>query len=154
MLAAEYNPSIDEHGVAWPGVAETFANAALQPEIYGRLLTLVRDLCGGGLIQLPSSAADFHNEEIVEDLERFIQSPGTGSRDRVKLLKLAWDLVGSEFAGRQHQYEMFYAGAPFVVKSRMYRNYDFSTADRLVDEVLSGYGADLDDEAEDLSLTR
>ena len=57
-----------------------------------------------------------------------MQSPGMPAKERVQLLKLAWDLVGSEFAGRHQQYEMFYAGAPFVVKMRMFRNYDFDRA--------------------------
>ena len=36
-------------------------------------------------------------------------------RERVKLLKLIWDLVGTEFGGRQLQYEMFYSAAQPVV---------------------------------------
>jgi len=54
-------------------------------------------------------------------------------------LKLVWDLIGSEFAGRQEQYEMFYAGPPFVVKKRMAMEYNFERSDRLVDAVLAGY---------------
>ena len=69
-----------------------------------------------------------------------MRSPGVPARERVKLLKLAWDLVGSEFASRQHQYELFYAGAPFVVRTRMYRNYDFGRAGALVDAALAAYG--------------
>jgi 4-hydroxyphenylacetate 3-monooxygenase len=57
----------------------------------------------------------------------------------VKVLKLAWDAVGSEFATRHLQYEMFYAGAPFVVKMRMFENYDFDAAVALVDGILDTY---------------
>lgn len=142
VLAAEQDHRMDEHGVAWPGPPEIFANSVVQPETYGKLLTLVRDLCGGGLLQLPSSVEDFHNPEIASEIDRYIQSPGVPAQERVKLLKLAWDLIGSEFAGRHHQYEMFYAGAPFVVKMRMYRNYDFAAAQALVGRALAGYGAD------------
>ena len=142
VAAAEYNCRIDEQGVAWPGAAETFANTAVAPDIYSKLIHLVRDLCGGGLIQLPSGVTDFQNPEIARELGRYVQSPGTPTAERVKLLKLAWDLVGSEFAGRHHQYEMFYAGAPFVVKLRMFSNYDFAAAGQLVDTALAGYGPD------------
>lgn len=152
VLAAEYNCDIDENGVAWPGSAETFANTTLQPETYGKLLHLVRDLCGGGLIQLPSSVEDFHAPEMSEQIDRYIQSPGVPASERVKLLKLAWDLVGSEFASRHHQYEMFYAGAPFVVKMRMFGNYDFAAAKALVDTALDGYG--LDDRAGDTTADK
>lgn len=139
VLAQEQNGVVDKYGVAWPGRAECFANMTLQPELYAKLLLMIRDLCGGGLIQLPSSANDFANPAIAADLERYIQSPGYQSVERVKLLKLVWDLVGSEFAGRHQQYEMFYAGAPFVVRMRMYDAFDFSAGDRMVDTILDSY---------------
>jgi 4-hydroxyphenylacetate 3-monooxygenase len=142
VYAQEQNCRIDAAGVAWPGPAECFANMTLQSEIYPKLLNMVRDLCGGGLIQLPSSAADYGNPDIAADLDRYVQSPGISSQDRVKLLKLVWDMVGSEFASRHHQYEMFYAGAPFLVKQRMFGAFDFGRANRLVDTALAGYDID------------
>lgn len=61
------------------------------------------------------------------------------AEERVKLFKLVWDAVGSEFAGRHHQYEMFYAGAPFVVKGYAYRNYGFDEPLAEVESFLSSY---------------
>jgi 4-hydroxyphenylacetate 3-monooxygenase len=49
-------------------------------------------------------------------------------------------MVGSEFAGRHQQYEMFYAGAPFVVKGYAYQNYGFGEALKLVEHCLASYG--------------
>ena len=57
----------------------------------------------------------------------------------MKLFKLAWDAVGSEFASRHTQYEMFYAGAPFVTRGNAFRTYDWQSATGLVDETLAGY---------------
>jgi 4-hydroxyphenylacetate 3-monooxygenase len=139
---AVQNCTIDDFGVARPGAAETFANMTLQSDLYPKVLGLVRELCGGGLIQLPSSVADLRNGEVASTLSTYIQSPGVPAVDRVKLLKLVWDLVGSEFASRHVQYEMFYAGAPFVVKMRMFQNYDFDRADALVQSALNGYDLD------------
>jgi 4-hydroxyphenylacetate 3-monooxygenase len=59
--------------------------------------------------------------------------------DRVKFFKLAWDAVGSEFASRHTQYEMFYAGAGFVTKGHSFRSYDWQTAGDLVERMLAGY---------------
>jgi len=142
VYGAEHNCRIDGDGVAHPGHEETFAPMTLQSDFYPKLLGLVREMCGGGLIQLPSSAEDFRNPEIADDLERYVQSPGFTSQERVKLLKLAWDLVGSEFASRHQQYEMFYAGAPFLVRMRMCKNYDFDRGTALVDAAMSGYDLD------------
>lgn len=139
---AEQNCTIDEAGMARPGAAESFANMTLQSSLYPQMLTMVRELCGGGLIQLPSSVEDLNSPEVAEILERYLQSPGSGAEDKVKLMKLVWDLVGSEFASRHQQYEMFYAGAPFVVKMRMFQNYDFDRAGALVDAALAGYDRD------------
>jgi 4-hydroxyphenylacetate 3-monooxygenase len=142
VAASEHNAMLDGDGVMRPGNEETYANMVLAAQIYPKLLNMFRELCGGGLIQLPSSVEDFGNPEIAEQLERYVQSPGVPARERVKLMKLAWDLVGSEFASRHHQYEMFYAGAPFLVKQRMYQNYDFDRSARLVEDALAGYDLD------------
>jgi len=139
---AVQNCTIDEYGVARPGHAESYANMTLQSEVYPKVLGMVRELCGGGLIQLPSSVEDFRSEDVAATIETYIQSPGVAAVDRVKLLKLVWDLVGSEFASRHVQYEMFYAGAPFVVKMRMFQNYDFDQADALVESALERYDLD------------
>ncbi len=148
VLAQEHGCEIDAAGVARPNREALYANMALQSELYPAVCQHIRDLCGGGLIQLPSSSRDFANPEIAALLDRYMQSPGVPAVDRVKLLKLTWDLIGSEFAGRHQQYEMFYAGAPFVVRGHMFRNFDFGDATALVDAALSGY--DLHDELDDV----
>jgi 4-hydroxyphenylacetate 3-monooxygenase len=142
IYGAEHNRDIDENGIAWPGRAEIYASVTLQSKVYPTVINMVRELCGGGLIQLPSSVEDFRSGSTAPYLERFIQSPGHPSQERVKLLKLAWDLLGSEFAGRHQQYELFYAGAPFLVRGRMYRSFDFGRAEALVDAALAGYDLD------------
>lgn len=139
VRAQEVHCEIDSNGMARPGRAEVYANMTLQSQIYPTMLNMLRELAGGGLIQLPSSAADFANAEAASDIRRYVQSPGVPATDRVKLLKLAWDIVGSEFASRHHQYELFYAGAPHMVKGFMYRNFDFAASESLVQRALGGY---------------
>ena len=48
-------------------------------------------------------------------------------------------MIGSEFAGRHTQYEMFYAGAPFVARGYAFRNYGYEETVASVDEFLAGY---------------
>jgi 4-hydroxyphenylacetate 3-monooxygenase len=139
VIAQEAHCSIDADGVAWPGQQELYSEMVLQPELYNKLLFAIRDLVGGGVIQLPSSVEDFRVAESAADMKRYVQSPGTSAEERVKLMKMVWDAIGSEFAGRHAQYEMFYAGAPFLTKGHMYRHYDFDGAKALVDRALAGY---------------
>ena len=57
----------------------------------------------------------------------------------MKFFKLAWDAVGSEFASRHTQYEMFYAGAEHVTKAHSYRTYDWDLAAALLNGLLNSY---------------
>jgi 4-hydroxyphenylacetate 3-monooxygenase len=54
-------------------------------------------------------------------------------------MKLAWDAIGSEFASRHTQYEMFYAGAQFVTRNHAFRTYNWDRAAELVDSILDKY---------------
>jgi 4-hydroxyphenylacetate 3-monooxygenase len=111
----------------------------LTQQLYPKILTALRELAGGGMIMQPSSAADFANPEIAALIARTQQSPAANAEDKVKFYKLAWDAVGSEFASRHQQYEMFYAGATFVTRGHSFRTYDWDAAAGLVDRMLAGY---------------
>lgn len=121
-----------------------YAAQTLTQQLYAKVLNTLRDLAGGGMIMLPSSVADFADPEIADLIARTQQSPAASATDRVKFYKLAWDAVGSEFASRHQQYEMFYAGATFVTKGHSFRTYDWAAAGALVDGMLGSYS--LDDE--------
>ena len=111
----------------------------LTQELYPQLVTEIRELAGGALIMLPSSAADWANPELAAIIRRTQRSPAAAPEERAKFLKLAWDAVGSEFGSRHLQYEMFYAGAQFVTRAHSYRTYDWGRATGLVDRLMSSY---------------
>ena len=136
-VGQETGATIDDEGVVWPSRAALYAVMSLQSEINPKLLNMARELAGGAMIMLPSSVRDFDNPEIAADLERYIASPDIPARERIATLKLAWDLIGTEFAGRHEQYEKFYGGASFLVKMNMFRNYDFAAATDLVNQALA-----------------
>jgi 4-hydroxyphenylacetate 3-monooxygenase len=142
VLAAETTSKPDRNGVQVPNRRFLYAPMGLQAEIYPRALHLLRELAGGGVLQVPSSVDELVNPTTRPDIERYVRSTGVPSEERIKLFRLAWDLVGSEFGGRHHQYEMFYAGAPYVAKGYAFRNYGYEEALTLVDAFLDGYGVD------------
>jgi|SRR5579885_1264636 len=137
VSAQEANATVDEEGVVWPSRAALYAVMSLQAELNPRLVDMARELAGGSMIMLPSSVKDFDDPETAADLERYVHSPGFSAKERVALLKMLWDMIGSEFAGRHQQYEKFYGGASFLVKQNMFRTYDFARAERLVDAALA-----------------
>ena len=79
------------------------------------------------------------NPEIARYIGLTQRSPATDSIGRVKLFKLAWDAVGSEFGSRHLQYEMFYAGANMVTRGHAFRTCDWGRAVGLVDNLMSRY---------------
>jgi len=139
VLASESSCAIDKNGVARPNPRFLYGAMGVQAEIYPRAIMLLRELAGGGVIQLPSSHLDLTSEETKADMDRYMRSPNTSPEERVKLFKLAWDIVGSEFGGRHLQYEMFYAVAPFIAKGYAFRNYGYDEALRSVESFLSTY---------------
>ncbi len=116
-----------------------YAAQVITQELYPQVIHTLRDLAGGGLIMLPSSAADYANPEVARILRTVQQSPAATPDERVKFMKLAWDAVGSEFASRHLQYEMFYAGAQFVTRAHSWRTYDWEAAKGMVDGLLASY---------------
>ena len=59
LLAHETMAPIDDDGVLWPSRTALYAAMALQSELNGRMLEIVRELAGAAMITLPSSVARF-----------------------------------------------------------------------------------------------
>lgn len=78
---------------------------------YSRVREIVLQDVASGLIYLPSSAGDFRNDEIRPYLDTYLRgSHGVEAVERVKVMKLLWDTVGTEFGGRHELYERNYSG--------------------------------------------
>lgn len=107
---------------------------------YPEVIEAIRTLSGGGMIMVPSSHADFGTPETRAIIEKTQRSVATDSEGRVKLMKLAWDAVGSEFGSRHLQYEMFYSGPTFVTRGNAFRFFDWDGVKGFVDGFMDGYG--------------
>jgi len=138
VQAAERRPLVSE-GYARPHPQYIYAGMSLQRRLIVDMYRTMRELAGGAFQNLPSSEAAFRSPESREPTERYYKSTAADARERVKLLKLIWDFVGTEYGGRQLQYEMFYSAAQPVVNRRMFRSYDWSSAKAMVDRLLSEY---------------
>src|SRR5688572_28201308 len=138
VQAAERSPLVRE-GVARPHPQYIYSGMSLQRRLIVDMLRAIRELAGGAFQQLPSSEAGFTSPETRPDFERYFRGATASARERVKVLKLVWDFVGTEFAGRQLQYEMFYSAAQPIVNTRMFRSYDWDRARAAVDRCLGEY---------------
>jgi anthranilate 3-monooxygenase (FAD)/4-hydroxyphenylacetate 3-monooxygenase len=121
--AAEEQAQVDpDNGVLYPDLFALQAGRALGPVYYPELLGLMKRLAGGGLVQLPVSLAEF-DSPIGADLERALSGAGLSGRDKARLFKLVWDLVGTEFGARHELYEMNYAGERGALVAGVHREY-------------------------------
>jgi 4-hydroxyphenylacetate 3-monooxygenase len=148
QMAAELNlvegmvTSMETRGLKYgeyfiPNISVQYSSMVLSQQLYPTFLMRIRELSGGALLALPSSYDDLLDPGVAEYIERTQGSAAVAATDRIKLFKLAWDAIGSEFASRHMQYEIFYAGSSFVSRLRNYSGYDWKRATSMVDDLLT-----------------
>jgi 4-hydroxyphenylacetate 3-monooxygenase len=67
---------------------------------------------------MPASIDVLTDDTLRDRFERWWKTPSIEAVERHKRYKLAWDIVGSEFAGRHMMCEKFYAGNSLVVRNQ------------------------------------
>jgi 4-hydroxyphenylacetate 3-monooxygenase len=92
-------------------------------ENHSSVIDTIRDLMGGGHFQFPASIDVLEDPEMKATFETLWTSGATGAVERMRIFKLAWDLIGSDHASRATSYEKFFVGPGFAV-----RNYNFMYA--------------------------
>jgi aromatic ring hydroxylase len=78
---------------AWPAVKEIFEN-----------------VLGGAPIVAPSGREDLLSPSLRPLIDRYYRGTGATALERIKLFKVVWDAIGTEFGGRHELYERNYAG--------------------------------------------
>jgi 4-hydroxyphenylacetate 3-monooxygenase len=105
------------NGTVLPNLEAGSAYQALASSIYPRVTALINECVGSGLIYVTSHARDFQVPELKPHLEKYVRgSAGYTAEQKMKVMKLLWDSVGTELGGRNELYEMNYAGAPEATK--------------------------------------
>jgi aromatic ring hydroxylase len=95
-----------------PDIEPAGAYQIISTMAYTKVKHIIEQTVASGLIYLNSSARDFKNPEIRPYIDKYMRgSNGYEAVDRVKLLKLLWDAIGSEFGGRHELYEINYGGS-------------------------------------------
>jgi 4-hydroxyphenylacetate 3-monooxygenase len=100
-----------ENGTVLPNLEPGASYRVMGQIAYPRVKEIIEQTVASGLIYLNSHASDFKNPELRPIIDKYIRgSNGYDAEKRVKLLKLMWDAVGTEFGGRHELYERNYAG--------------------------------------------
>jgi 4-hydroxyphenylacetate 3-monooxygenase len=121
--------------LAWtPDERPLVALRGLMPRWIPRAFELTRLVGGAGFMATPS-LADVEGP-IATTIEQYYQAGGAGARDRIRLFRLAWDLIGSDLGSRGELYERFYLQDAYRMTALAYVLADKTAAQALVDRFL------------------
>src|SRR5260370_7079306 len=84
---------------------------------YAEICDKLRELMGSGIFLMPANMSFLGNPELRETFDAYWSTATCSALDRMKLFRLAWDLLGSEFAARHVQSKNFYPGPTSAVRA-------------------------------------
>jgi aromatic ring hydroxylase len=94
-------------------------------EASDRAEQLLEQILTSTLIQT-GGASDLSVPEIGPLVERYFRGGAPSTRDHLRLLAVASDLVQTAFANRNQLYERLWGGDPEAIRQRLHRNTDLS----------------------------
>lgn len=82
-----------------------------------KIKNIIEQVVASGLIYLNSHPNDFKTPEIRQYLDMYARgSNGHDAERRIKVMKLLWDSIGTEFGARHELYEINYIGSNDVTR--------------------------------------
>jgi 4-hydroxyphenylacetate 3-monooxygenase len=140
ILAQEVNPEQWPGGYVCQDRQTMYATMSWTMEYYPEFIQTVRELLGSHPFQQPADVSVYDNAESADIYTKFAMATPEDSIESYKLMRLAWDLVGSEFASRHSQYEMFYAGPKHVTRGRAGFYFRWDVVDEAARSALASLG--------------
>jgi 4-hydroxyphenylacetate 3-monooxygenase len=148
-MEAGYNAMIDgqieaylhiDHGFVLYNRRYLYAAIHWAMEHHSGLIDTLRELMGGGHFQFPASIDVMDDPELRELFTTFWTAGQQSAVDRMKLFKLAWDLIGSDHASRATSYEKFFVGPAFAVRNYNFINAPWDELHQLAEDFMTTYG--------------
>ena len=127
MRAAEADAAPYEGEGIWPAAEPWIAMRNWYPDAYERVAAIVQQLAAGGLMLTPTEE-DLAGP-LAGEIGKFYQGASIDAKKKVRLFRLAWDLIGTQFGSRQTLYERYFNGDVVQLRQRRYATYDYSRAD-------------------------
>jgi 4-hydroxyphenylacetate 3-monooxygenase len=146
MMCAMIDGQLHDHETLDNGYAcynrrHMYAAIYFATQNYDKILARIRELTGGSVLQMPADVTVMNDPATRDVFEASWSTESWAAADKMKLFKLAWDILGTDFAGRHSQYERFYMGPAFVVRDHVRRETDWNDILGYVDDLLASYGA-------------
>ena len=135
LRAAEADAAPDKWGVFVPARPPLDTARNLFPKLYPRMVEVIQLNSSSHLMATPSER-DFASP-IKSEIEKYYPAAGADAHERVALYRLAWDVAGSAFAGRQVLYERFFFGDSVRMASALVDNTDLKPLTQRIKDFLS-----------------
>ena len=97
------------------------------PDAYQRVTDILQQLAAAGLMLTPTES-DFDGA-MRPLIDKYFQGARSGAFDRVRLFRLIWDFIGTQFGSRQILYERYFNGDVVRLRQGRFHSYDYSRAD-------------------------
>lgn len=138
LNASEAGAKVDKWGMLTPDYTPINSARNLWPRVAPSFAVVLKQLGASGLMAIPPESV--MKSPVRTDVDRYYQSKLAGAEERIALFKLAWDVAGSSFGGRQELYERFFFGDPVRMASAYYAWYDKEPLRDKVRKLLKGEG--------------
>lgn len=109
--AMALNPEKTPNGTLLPNLDYGLAYRVFMSDGWSHVKNIVEKVVAGSLIVQPSSVADFKNPKLRPTIDKLYRgSNGIDAEEKIKVIKLLWDAIGTEYGGRHELYERNYSG--------------------------------------------
>lgn len=108
--AMVYDPEPGIGGTVVPRLQTAATSRIYTTRAWHRVREIFENVLAGAPIFTVSSVRDMRAPELQAIIDRYYRGTGLTGPERLKLFKLVWDALYSEFAGRHALYERNYAG--------------------------------------------
>ncbi|WP_096190358.1 4-hydroxyphenylacetate 3-hydroxylase N-terminal domain-containing protein [Evansella halocellulosilytica] len=109
--AMALNPNPGANGTVLPNINYGLSYRVFMAQGWSRVKEIIETVVAGSLIVQPSSASDFKNPELRHYIDQLYRgSNDIEALEKIKVIKLLWDAVGTDYGGRHELYERNYSG--------------------------------------------
>ncbi|WP_181703341.1 4-hydroxyphenylacetate 3-hydroxylase N-terminal domain-containing protein [Chthonobacter albigriseus] len=119
ITAAEAKAKLTEGGVMAPDVGMLTAGRLYSIEHYPRIIHILQELCGQGLVMRFGKKA-FENPEIGHYLQDLLPGKGVTAEVKEQLMNFIWDMTASSLAGRVALFENVNASPAPRLRERLF----------------------------------
>jgi len=134
LAASEANAKLNRWGLMTPDYVPINSARNLWPRVSPVLSAVLKQIGASGLMAIPPEGILGSPER--PEVDKYYQAKTADAEERIRLFKLAWDLAGSSFGGRQDLYERFFFGDPVRMASAYYSWYNKEPYKERVKELL------------------